>query len=129
MLIIDMPKAYSYVRFSTPEQAKGDSRRRQAELSQKYADEHGLVLDVSLNLYDEGLSGYTSENRHKGALGAFIRAVETGLVRKGSFLLVESLDRLSRDTILEQIGLFTTLINAGMAPKVPPAMQPAGSLT
>ena len=51
-LIKSMPKAFSYVRFSTPEQAKGDSLRRQLERSKKYADEHGLVLDTSFNLLD-----------------------------------------------------------------------------
>ena len=109
-----MPKAYSYIRFSTPEQAKGDSFRRQTEASRKYAEDHGLVLDTSLNLFDQGLSGYTGENRTKGALSVFIRAVETGLVPKGSVLLVESLDRLSRDKIMEQIALITSLINAGI---------------
>jgi len=113
-LIKNMPRAYSYVRFSTPEQAKGDSLRRQMEKSKKYAELHGLLLDTSLNLLDQGLSGYTSENRRKGALGLFIRAVESGLVPAGSFLLVESFDRLSRDKILEQIGLLTTLVDAGI---------------
>lgn len=109
-----MPRAYSYIRFSTPEQAKGDSFRRQTEASKKYALEHDLVLDTSLNLFDEGLSGYTGENRKKGALAVFIRAVENGLVPRGSVLLVESLDRLSRDKILEQVSLFTSLVNAGV---------------
>ena len=72
-----MPKAYSYIRFSTPEQAKGDSFRRQTEASRKYAEDHGLVLDTSLNLFDQELSGRTGENRTKGALSVFIRAVET----------------------------------------------------
>lgn len=113
-LIKTMPKAYSYVRFSTPEQAKGDSLRRQLERSKKYAEEHNLVLDTSLDLLDQGLSGFTGENRRKGALGMFLKAVESGLVPEGSFLIVESIDRLSRDKLLEQIGLFTTLINAGI---------------
>ena len=39
------PRAYSYIRFSSPEQARGDSRRRQIEASRAYADEHGLEMD------------------------------------------------------------------------------------
>ena len=31
-------KAYSYLRFSTPEQQKGDSKRRQVELARRYAE-------------------------------------------------------------------------------------------
>ena len=107
-------KAYSYIRFSTPEQASGDSYRRQAELSNRYAEEHGLNLDTSLSLCDLGISGLTGENRSKGALALFLKAVETGKVPAGSFLVVESLDRLSRDTMSEQMSLFIGLINAGL---------------
>lgn len=39
------PTAYSYIRFSTPEQRKGHSFQRQYELTQKYAKEHGLELN------------------------------------------------------------------------------------
>jgi len=113
-LIKSMPKAYSYVRFSTPEQAKGDSLRRQLERSKKYADDHGLVLDTSLDLLDQGLSGFNGENLQKGALGVFIRAVESGIVPSGSVLIVESLDRLSRETLLAQMTLLGTFINAGI---------------
>ena len=35
------PKAYSYIRFSTPEQALGDSLRRQVQLAEEYARKHG----------------------------------------------------------------------------------------
>ena len=107
-----MTRAYSYIRFSTPEQAHGDSLRRQIELSEEYAKEHKLIFDRSLNLQDKGLSGFTGENRKKGALAVFLKAVETGVVAPGSYLLVESLDRLSRDTLSKQMSLFMELVNA-----------------
>lgn len=49
-----MAHAYSYVRFSSPEQAKGDSVRRQVEAAERYAQSHGLRLDDRLT--DAGLS-------------------------------------------------------------------------
>jgi DNA invertase Pin-like site-specific DNA recombinase len=52
------PKAYSYLRFSTPEQMKGDSFRRQTELTRQYAEENGLELDDSLSFYDLGVSPF-----------------------------------------------------------------------
>jgi len=107
-----MARCYSYIRFSTPEQALGDSLRRQTEMSEQYAAENGLIIDKSLNLFDAGLSGYTGENRKKGALAVFLKAVESKIVPPGSFLLVESLDRLSRDTISEQMTLFMQLVNS-----------------
>ena len=117
------PRAYSYIRFSTLQQAEGDSLRRQTELSLKYAERHGLSLDTSLSFQDLGLSGFTGENRSKGALASFLHAVQTGLVSRGSFLLVESLDRLRRDTLSEQMTLFIGLINAGLTVVTPADQQ------
>jgi DNA invertase Pin-like site-specific DNA recombinase len=110
-----MPTAYSYVRFSTPEQIKGDSLRRQTEFSEKYAAEHGLVLDSSLVLRDLGLSAYSGEHRSdRGALGQFLRLVEEGKIPEGSVLLVESLDRLSREEITEALKQFLGIIGKGI---------------
>ena len=94
-------KAFSYSRFSSPEQRKGDSLRRQVEASRKFAQAHGLELDEGLS--DIGISAYRGANRYKGALARFLQLVREGKVPKGSFLLVESLDRLSREQVLEPI--------------------------
>lgn len=91
-------KAYSYLRFSTPDQMKGDSFRRQTELSRRYATEHGLELDEDLTFQDLGVSAFHGANAQEGQLGAFLSAVDQGKVRPGSTLLVESLDRLSRQS-------------------------------
>ena len=106
-----MPTAYSYVRFSTPEQIKGDSIRRQVELSQNYAEANGLTLDDSLQLTDLGVSAFKSDNFATGKLGLFISAIESGAVKAGSYLLVESLDRLSRAEIITALNQFTSIIS------------------
>ena len=69
------PKAYSYVRFSTPEQAEGDSFRRQTEQARAYAQRHGLDLDQTLTYQDLGRSGFDGSNAQRGALRAFRFAV------------------------------------------------------
>ncbi|HYE07865.1 MAG TPA: recombinase family protein, partial [Planctomycetota bacterium] len=107
------PKAYSYLRFSTPEQSKGDSSRRQAELATKYAAANGLELDLS-SYQDLGVSAYRGKNAKAGALRAFLDAVEQEIIPQGSYLLVESLDRISRDQILAAQGLFLQIIQAGV---------------
>lgn len=104
--------AYSYLRFSTPEQAGGDSRRRQLDLARTYAARHGLVLDAGLSFRDLGMSAFHGRNVREGALRAFLDAVELGLVPRGSHLLVESLDRLSRDRVLLAQSLFLRIIEA-----------------
>lgn len=109
-----MPKAYSYLRFSTPEQAKGDSQRRQEQLAQNYAAKHGLELDNSLGLRDLGKSAFRGANVEEGALGRFLEAIREGRVERGSFLLVEALDRLSRQTPREALPIFLSIVNAGV---------------
>ena len=108
------PKAYSYIRFSSPEQEKGDSLRRQTELSEKYALSHGLTLDTALKLTDRGLSAFSGAHRAKGALGEFLRLVESGQIPQGSVLLVESLDRLSREDVLAAHTQFLSIIGSGI---------------
>lgn len=108
------PTAYSYIRFSTPEQMHGDSLRRQTESSTSYAEEHCLELDTTLNLRDLGVSAFKGENVEKGRLGAFIKAIDEGLVEKGSFLLVESLDRLSRAEVMDALEVFLIIVNKGI---------------
>ncbi len=107
--------AYSYIRFSSAQQSKGDSYRRQLEASEKYVQEHGLTLDTSLYLHDLASSAYDKTNVIKGNLGAFLRAIEDKKVPKGSFLLVESLDRLSRAQVLDALSQFTAIITAGVS--------------
>jgi DNA invertase Pin-like site-specific DNA recombinase len=107
-------KAYSYVRFSTPEQLKGDSLRRQTKLSADYCAKHKLLLDESLNLRDLGVSAYRGKNAATGALASFLDAVKQERVPKGSVLIIENLDRLTRDEIGEALSLFISILNAGI---------------
>ncbi len=105
-------KAYSYVRFSTPDQAKGDSARRQVAAAKAFAEANGLILDDAMT--DAGLSAYHGQHREKGALGTFLSAVEAGEIAKGSLLIVESLDRLSRADVMSAFDQLNTLIRAGV---------------
>jgi DNA invertase Pin-like site-specific DNA recombinase len=106
--------AYSYIRFSSTPQERGDSIRRQTEMSTKYAAEHGLVLDTALNMRDEGLSAFDGSNLDKGALGGFLRLARDGFVRRGSVLLVESFDRLSRADTWQAFDVFRDILRQGV---------------
>ena len=108
------PKAYSYVRFSTPDQAKGDSYRRQTEAANEYARANNLELDSELTFADLGVSAFRGTNAKTGALGVFLEAVKEGTIAPGSCLLVENLDRLTRADVLEAQELFTGIIRRGI---------------
>lgn len=107
-----MPKAYSYTRMSTPEQLKGDSKRRQDEGARQYAEEHGLEI---VDRFDDlGVSAFKGKNAELGALSEFTRLVDEGVIERGSYLLVESMDRLSRQTVPRAMSLLLGLTNRGI---------------
>jgi DNA invertase Pin-like site-specific DNA recombinase len=110
--------AYSYLRFSHPDQAKGDSKRRQNALRDAWLKNHPEVqLDTSITLEDKGVSGFTGHHRDnpdRHALAAFLALVRQGRIRRGSYLVVESLDRLSREHIRPALTLLLNLIEAGV---------------
>lgn len=108
------PKAFSYIRMSTEGQLRGDSLRRQVERSREYAATHGLDLDETTTFNDIGVSAYRGKNIRQGALGAFLEAVRTKKIAPGSFLLVESLDRFSRDEVVNAHTEFIQLIKSGI---------------
>ncbi len=97
------PRVYSYIRFSSPEQALGDSERRQLDKAIAFAKKKGLPFDETLRMTDRGLSGYHGHHRKKGVLGHFLHYVESGLVPPGSILVVEHIDRLSREGIVDTL--------------------------
>src|SRR5262245_19177135 len=92
--------AFSYLRFSSKKQGAGDSIRRQYELAEAWAKKIGIPLDTSLRI-DKGISAFKGKNADIGSLGEFLRLVENGRIPKGSYLVVESLDRLTRNDVQE----------------------------
>src|SRR5947209_3161884 len=108
------PRAYSYIRMSTEAQLEGNSLLRQLEQSQAYAAKHGLDLVETDQLRDIGISAFHGAHVTDGALGRFLSAVREHKVEPGSYLLVESLDRLSRQQTLKALKIFTEILEAGI---------------
>lgn len=105
-----MPKAYPYIRFSSDGQAKGMSFDRQLERAEAYANAHGLELCEAIK--DLGVSAFDGSNANTGELSKFVAKVSNGEIPKGSYLLVESFDRLSRRKPFEALQPFMVLLNA-----------------
>jgi DNA invertase Pin-like site-specific DNA recombinase len=105
-------KAYSYARFSSRAQAEGDSLRRQLSAAYAYAEANGLELDTSLQ--DLGVSAFTGANRVKGALKSFMDRVESGEIPRGSLLLIDSMDRLSRQDVTQATHQLLGIALAGI---------------
>lgn len=108
------PKAFSYVRMSTDLQLKGDSLRRQREASRKYAERYGLELVEDDRWHDIGVSAYSGKNIASGRFGEFLEAVRSGEIEKGSYLLLESFDRMSRQEPMIALKPFMEIVEAGL---------------
>lgn len=107
------PLAFSYVRFSSASQAKGGSLARQTDAAQKWADENGYLLSTT-TFRDLGVSAFKGDNTSVGRLAAFLDAIDSGAVPKGAVLLVENLDRISRDKYRKGRNILEGIIEAGV---------------
>jgi DNA invertase Pin-like site-specific DNA recombinase len=108
-----MRKAYSYARFSTPGQKDGRSLERQLEAARAYCGRHGLTLQER-TFSDLGLSARHGSNATHGELADFLGLVKEGRIGKGSVLLVENLDRVTRMPPDEATDLVMKIVKAGV---------------
>ena len=106
---------YSYQRISSKKQLKGSGINRQVEASVALCEQNGWRLDTSFHLTDIGKSAFHGKHLDdKAALGGFLKAVDEGLIKRPAVLLVESLDRLSRENIMDALELFIRILNTGI---------------
>lgn len=104
--------AIIYARFSSVEQAKGYSLERQKSRGVEYAATKGWHVEQIIS--DEGRSAFRGGNRLEGtALYEFEFATKNGL-HKGKVLVVENIDRLSRQGAKAAAQLVWSLNEAGV---------------
>lgn len=106
--------AYSYTRLSTEKQIKGHGFTRQREAIEKVCCQHGWQLsDQTFN--DLGVSAWKGANATTGALSQFIDLAKKGAIRPNSVLIVESVDRLSRQQVDKSLRLMLELLEVGVS--------------
>lgn len=92
-----MSKAYAYVRWSTAEQGEEgrDSHSRQDHTwLQAFTEITGVP--VVETVIDKGVSAFRGANARTGQLKGLLDRVENGEIGKGDYIIVESIDRLTR---------------------------------
>ncbi len=109
-----MPKAISYVRFSSLHQGKGSTVDRQEQMIQDWL-QRNPTYELSMSRVDRGLSGYRAEHiAEGGGLKAIQDAIQEGVITKGDVLLVEAVDRLGRLDHIEMTALIGGILKAGV---------------
>jgi DNA invertase Pin-like site-specific DNA recombinase len=108
-------QAYIYARFSTLEQAKGSSLERQLDVCRALCDRHQWQRSSDRELKDEGRSAYDGTNRADGsALALFELDARQGALPDDTVLVVERLDRLSRQSAQIVFQLVSSLTENGV---------------
>lgn len=104
--------AYSYTRISTSVQIKGHGLKRQKGYVEKYCKGKGLTLAPD-HMQDIG-SGYHGKNLTNGALGVFIEKLQAGDISTPCALVIEALDRLSRQKPMRSMRLLWDIVESGV---------------
>jgi DNA invertase Pin-like site-specific DNA recombinase len=108
--------AFSYERVSSGQQLQGGGLDRQAGMAAVWCQQHGFTLDTGLDLSDKGRSAFRGEHLRKGALGAFLALAERGELGDQPVLLIEAVDRLSRQEPIDALQqIFFRLVSNGVA--------------
>jgi DNA invertase Pin-like site-specific DNA recombinase len=107
-------RVFSYERVSSTKQGQGSGLQRQSASAAAWCEAQGLVLDQELSLIDSGRSAFKGDHLH-GALGRFLALAQAGELGTDPILLVEALDRLSRQEALDALDtILQGLIRSGV---------------
>lgn len=111
-----MPTAYAYIRYSTRRQgdADKDSVSRQMASIQAIVKQHNLDLPEENIFSDTGVSAFSGKNRDKGQLKELIDRIESLHIKEGDYVFVESIDRLSRQRLLQAKELVNGILEKGI---------------
>ncbi|WJM91614.1 recombinase family protein [Pseudomonas brenneri] len=107
-----MSKAYAYVRYSRAIQATGDSENRQLTALELFETSTGTkIVEV---VYDKGKSAFRGDNARSGNFKEMLDRMQSGAIRRGDFLVVESIDRITRQRVLDGVELLQGILKKGI---------------
>lgn len=103
--------AYSYIRLSSRQQIMGDGQRRQLEAATEYCIQNNLTLSPK-SFRDLGVSAFKEVDRP--SLSDLHECIERGIIRAGDVIILEKLDRLSRQGISKTQQMLQDILNKGV---------------
>ena len=109
-----MPRAISYIRFSSRRQASGSSEARQSLMVPEWLAKHPEYTMFNRTFNDLGLSGWKGEHAKNG-FGKLLAAITAGEITDGDCVLVEAIDRTGRMDTVDMMALLTPILTAGVS--------------
>ena len=107
-----MPAAYAYIRYSRAVQQTGDSEDRQYTALELF--EHTIGMAIAEVVYDRGKSAFRGDNARTGKFKEVLDRIEQGSIQKGDYLVVESIDRITRQRVLDGVELLQGILKKGI---------------
>lgn len=110
------PAGYAYIRHSTKRQGGDDkdSVTRQKESIRALAEHHKVEIPDENFFYENGVSAYSGKNLTHGKLKELIDQIASLRIRPGDYVFVESIDRLSRQRLLQAKELVNGILEKGI---------------
>jgi DNA invertase Pin-like site-specific DNA recombinase len=107
--------AISYARVSSEKQLRGEGLRRQRQGTLDWIAKHPeLRIRLDDELTDAARSAWKGDHVEDGALGSILRQVKSSVLRPPLMLIVEHLDRLSRQNPWQAQEQLAGLVNRGI---------------
>ncbi|WP_224055806.1 recombinase family protein [Vibrio penaeicida] len=106
-------KAITYQRFSSVRQMGNSSLARQLDSTKEWLSRNPDV-EVIDNYVDQAMSGWSGKHLKDGSLGQLMNAIEDGIVKSGTLILVEHFSRLTRQNLRDAEKLMHRIWDAGI---------------
>lgn len=106
------PKAYAYIRWSTGSQQLGDSESRQ--LAELDMFEAASGIPIVKKYRDSGRSAFRGDNSRRGEFRLLLDSIQAGEIRPGDYIVVESIDRITRQRVLDGVELIQSILKSGV---------------
>ncbi|MFF7707366.1 recombinase family protein [Pseudomonas sp. NPDC007930] len=107
-----MPKAYAYVRYSSTAQGMGDTVERQTSPLEDFTLHTGI--QITKLFIDEAVSSFRGANARTGKLKDILESIKSGELRRGDYLVVESIDRITRQPVFNGVSLLQDILRTGV---------------
>ena len=107
-----MAKAYAYIRYSRIEQQGGDSENRQFNALERFTAATSVAVEEVI--YDRGKSAFRGDNARSGNFKDVLERIAKKTIRKDDFLVVESIDRITRQRVLDGVELLQSILKKGI---------------
>lgn len=107
-----MSKAYAYVRYSRITQESGDSEARQYNALERFTASTGV--EIHEVIYDRGKSAFRGDNARSGYFKEILERINNRKIKKDDFLVVESIDRITRQRVIDGVELLQSILKKGI---------------